>query len=81
MPVKVRAVAVPATVIPVPAFPLITPFETESVTVISPLATSTSANGVPVNSRLLAASSITVKETGAVTVGASLASVITKLKV
>ena len=73
MPVKVRAVAVPATVIPVPAFPVITPFGTESVTVMLPLATSMSANGVPVNRMLLATSSITVKEAGAVTVGASLA--------
>ena len=46
VPAKVRAVAEPATVIPVPSFPMIVPSITESVTVS--VALSTSANGVPV---------------------------------
>ena len=46
VPANVRAVAVPATVIPVPAFPVTVPSLTESVTVS--VALSTSANGVPV---------------------------------
>ena len=80
VPVNVRAVVVPATVIPVLAFPVIMPSVTESVTVILPLATSTSANGVPVNTRLPLTSSVTVNDEGAETVGASFTAVIELLR-
>ena len=52
----------------------------ESVTVILPLATSTSANGVPVNTRLPLTSSVTVNDEGAETVGASFTAVIELLR-
>ena len=74
VPANVRAVAVPATVIPVPAFPVTVPSLTESVTVS--VALSTSAKGVPENVRLPATSSVNAKLDGAVTVGASFTAVI-----
>ena len=80
VPVNVRAVVVPATVIPVLAFPVIMPSVTESVTVILPLATSTSANGVPLNTRLPLTSSVTVNDEGAETLGASFTAVIELLR-
>ena len=73
MPANVRAVAVPPTVIPVPAFPVIVPDPTLSVTV--QLDESTSAKGVPVKSKSLATSSVTVNDPGALIVGLSLTAV------
>ncbi len=73
VPAKVRAVAVPPTVIPCVALPVSVPSATASVTVS--VALSTSAKGVPVYVRLPATSSVTAKLAGAVTVGVSFTAV------
>jgi hypothetical protein len=77
VPAKVRAVAEPPTVMPVPALPVIVPSLMVRVTVR--LVLSTSAKGVPVYVRFPATSSVNVKLTGAETVGASFTAV--KLRV
>ena len=64
-----RAVAVPHTVIPVPALPVIVPSLTLNVTVSIEL--SMSANGVPIKVRFPALSSVMATLAGAITVGAS----------
>ena len=77
VPAKVRAVAVPPTVMPVPALPVIVPSLIVRVTVR--LVLSTSAKGVPVYVRFPTSSSVNAKLTGAETVGASFTAV--KLRV
>ena len=67
MPEKVRCVAVPPKVMPVPEPAAIVPSSTESVTDSS--ASSGSANGVPVYCRGVATSSVTPRLDGALTVG------------
>ena len=79
VPLKVRSVPVPATVTLPPVVALIMPSATLSVTVSELV--SISANGVPVNCKLPATSSFTVKLVGAETVGASLTAVMLVFKV
>jgi hypothetical protein len=73
VPAKVRAVAVPPTVMPVPALLVIVPSLIVRVTVR--LVLSTSAKGVLVYVRFPDSSSVNAKLAGADTVGASLTAV------